>query len=553
MKSKFLGAWIGLCLSLESVGQLTLLGTVDSQWRHYQAWGQELRMPPNAYFVTGKLMGQWKDKIRIPVNFSFTNQRVLIGVPSFQIPKRWAQSFNRISLQPRWKSHQGYLGTHALTFSPYTLAGHRVQGLGYVFRSPSLPWYGGIQGGQFLQRVLPDSLGISRPSYARWGGSAKVGYQHAKGFVEVSHLLTSDVWSGQTWDRILPEKNQATSLAFRQQVAEAWRLSGTYGQSSLWRDETLGWSRLPTRRAWKMEGAYQQGDWEGGLAYAHIDPQFRTHGAYLINSDLDTYSGFGSWRKEWGEIRGEMGLEQSTRQTLRVAREARWVHRWNAQARWKSGAMAEMGWSNFTSVANLRPELLYLQAVESWPFVDTLNFRQVNQQWTGQWMVPIRPSSSADHTTTLSVNSQWQQAKDSQGAERRENKIFSGQMTLQRASTKQKSNWQVGVQALQSTLGTVPEWMVGPQFQWKYPIVKDRLDWVGQLAQSQFWSDGQTTRQLWTAWVGSTARLGKHHQISLQARWLHQQGPFWGRLTEQTLTLSYQYQWQLTLIPPKTP
>lgn len=550
MKTRILGGMCAFLLYHTSFAQLVVQGSVDSQWRRYQAWGQELRMPPNAYFLSGRMVFQWADKIKIPVTFSLTNQRVIVGVPSLQVPRRWAQSFNRLSFQPKWKDHQFYVGTHALTFSPYTLAGHRAQGIGYVYRSSKSPFYGGIQGGQLLQRVLPDSLGVSRPAYARWGGSAKLGYQHAQGFVEISHLSSSDVWQGDVWDRLIPEQNQASSLSVQQKVAESWRLNALYGRSVISRYGGEFWEKQTVRQAWKLEAQYQAGAWEGGMAYAHTDPQFRTHGAYLINQDLDTYSGHGLWRQDWGEIRGETGVEQSTRQSQRLSRETRWVNRWHAQGQWESGWTAEVGWSNFTSIANLRPELLYLQALESWNFVDTLNFRQMNQQWTSQVVYQV-PTPSKDISTTVSLQAQWQQGRDTQGEQAQETRIFSSQASLSRANTARKSSWQAGVQALQSSFGERAEWMAGPQVQWKSPIGNDRWELMGQVAQNQFWSEGQSTRQLWTGLLGCTALFGKQHRLSLQGRWMHQKGLEWGQLTEQTITLSYQYQWNLTLIPLK--
>ncbi len=545
--------WIGLSLvlSIQAQAQFAVQGSVDSQWRRYQAWGQESRIPPNAYFLSGKMVWQWADKIKIPVTFSLTNQRVIVGVPSLQVPKRWAQSFNRLSFQPKWKDHQFYVGTHALTFSPYTLAGHRAQGLGYVYRSSKSPIYGGIQGGQLLQRVLPDSGGVSRPAYARWGGSAKLGYQHKQGFVEVSHLGSTDVWRGEIWDRFIPEQNQASSVSVQQKITEFWRLNTVYGRSVISRFEGEEWQKQKVRQAWKLEALYQTGAWEGGMAYAHTDPQFRTHGAYMINQDLNLYSGHGHWQQDWGGIRGEMGVEQSTRQSQRLSRETRWVHRWQAQGQWESGWSIEIIWSNFTSIANLRPELLYLQALESWNFVDTLNFRQVNQQWTSQVGYQV-PTGSKDLSTALSYQGQWQQGRDSQGEQQQITRIFSNQVSFSRTNTKRKSSFQASIQAIQTTLGERSEWMMGPQVHWKKTLGnRDSWELMGQLAQNQFWSTGHSTRHLWTGLLSCTAKVGNQHRLSLQSRWMHQKGLEWGQLTEQTVTLSYQYQWSLTLFPPK--
>ena len=105
--------------NLEQIGVkkgVKLNGSLNLNTLAYAARGVEQRRDPFNWFLTGNLnlFGY-----SAPFAFSYSNAG-----------KSYTQPFNQFSFAPQYKWVKTYIGYNALTFSPYTLAGHVFLGAG---------------------------------------------------------------------------------------------------------------------------------------------------------------------------------------------------------------------------------------------------------------------------------------------------------------------------------------------------------------------------------------------------------------------------------------
>jgi hypothetical protein len=75
----------------------------------------------------------------------------------------------------------------------------------------------------------------------------------------------------------------------------------------------------------------------------------------------------------------------------------------------------QLSYSNFTSYTNLRPTYDYLRQVTPYNALDTLDFRQINQNAMLMASFGL-PSANPDKTKTLSLNGIFQRGNDQQGS-----------------------------------------------------------------------------------------------------------------------------------------
>ncbi len=198
-------------------GGIKVNGSITSNHTYYNTWGDN-RRTPYAYIYLGSVSISILDKMNIPVSFSFTNQKSTLITPfSSGFPRM--QSFNRLQLKPKYKSHTFYLGTSSMNFSSYTLSGHRFNGLGYEYRSSKLPFYGSFMYGKLLSAVRVDSTNKTiqnKPAFTRIGWAGKIGYKQKQDFIELIYFEAKDKERSLPYRldnyNLFPESNIALSV-----------------------------------------------------------------------------------------------------------------------------------------------------------------------------------------------------------------------------------------------------------------------------------------------------------------------------------------------------
>ena len=233
-----------------------------------------------------------------PLNFSFSNQGSNLG---YDIPF----DFNRLSLKPKYKWIQAYIGDAMMSFSPYTLNAHQFTGLGLELTPPG-SFHFSIMSGRLLKAVEDNSDPRTIPAFQRNGHSGKVEYKKDKfsigliGFYAKDHINSLTAFPDEKG--ITPKENMAIHINGSVKATPNLELRLGYANTAITHDlradnadQKEGIAALFLKpknsteyyKAIKMEMNYQLGKSGLGLGYERIDPGYETLGAYYFNNDFE--------------------------------------------------------------------------------------------------------------------------------------------------------------------------------------------------------------------------------------------------------------------------
>ncbi|UBM60707.1 hypothetical protein LAG90_08670 [Marinilongibacter aquaticus] len=362
---------------------LRIVGGLQTEGKYYLPFNTAPRQVPYQYFIAGNVklsLGKW---VAVPASFSFTNQGFSIAHGFYG--KNIAQRFNRISLKPYYKRHKLYLGTNALVFTDYTLAGHRFDGLAYEYQKSGKGIYGAVMKGRFLRRVSPlveNGILKNRPTYARHGEAAKLGYSFGKAFVELSYLHGFDK---KAEDKLLdslnvhPEENQAFALKVVYPLGN-WVPRLEWARSRISKIDRSEFTSASTHDAFDSGLEYKGKKVDWGFSYSRVNPGFKTFGAYYFNNDLETIATSLGLRFLENKLmtNTKLGLQRSNLDNLAAKKNSNLSIEASLVANPSEKMNVHANFSNFSAFSNFNPTYNYLKGINGYEFIDTLNYRQVN-------------------------------------------------------------------------------------------------------------------------------------------------------------------------------
>lgn len=428
---------------------IDISGMVAANHVFYNATGIPNRNIPVNILYTGSLNLNIFDKIKMPVSFSFSNQNINFAYP-FNKDYRFAQPFNRFVLKPRYKSLTLHLGTASMNFSPYTLAGHRFEGIGVEFKPKSKPFYIAAMSGNLLRAVRVDSnftVRNNRPSYKRFGWGVMGGLKKEQDKVEVIFFTAADRLSSLPYSldalNIAPMANTVMSVKAEKSIYKVWQLGTEIAYSGIttdtralpqvatdaFRPSFFGTiSPLATTEYNKAINGYlnyRGKTFTAGLDYSRVDPGYRTLGAYFFNNDLETFAFKGASQFLEGKVslNGNVGVQQDNVNNQKIKTQKRVVGAANITVVPSDKINLFANFSNFSSYSNLQSTFDYLTQATPYNYLDTLTYRQINQniQAGGTWQLPTK---NEDNKQSLAFNAVLQNGSDEQGKELTTNDLY---------------------------------------------------------------------------------------------------------------------------------
>lgn len=417
---------------------IKISGMAGANLVYYNASGIDNRnLPFNALF-TGNLSVDLFGKVKMPVTFSLSNQNINWSHP-FDKKYQFMQPFNRFVFKPTYKGFTLHAGVCSLNFSPYTLAGHRYDGVGLEYKPKDKPFYIGFMYGNLKRAVRIDSsfeTSNNIASYKRSGTGIQLGYRKNEDKAEIIFFTASDKARSLPYflDRygVMPEQNAVVSLKGAKAITQQWLAESEVAISGITLDTRAAGrtesgnnlfiryfgaldpkSTTEYKKAVKGALTYRGKGFNAGGEYTRIDPGYRTLGAYYFANDLATYSGKIAGQLLKGKLNASanIGLQQDNVQKQKLKTLKRWVGAVNVTyvpAEWLN---LTMSYSNFTSFSNLRPVYDYLSQVTPYQSLDTLNFRQINQNIQGGVTLTL-PSPNEDISQNLGLNIALQRGTD---------------------------------------------------------------------------------------------------------------------------------------------
>lgn len=326
-------------------------GMAGANFVYYNASGIEGRNIPFNTLFTGNLNIDLFGKIKMPVMFSLSNQNINWSHP-FDKKHQFMQPFNRFVFKPTYKALTLHVGVCALNFSPFTLAGHRYDGLGLEYRPKAKPFYFGLMLGNLRRAIRVDTTFRTEnnlPSYRRPGLGFQLGYRKKEDQVALIFFTARDIINSLPYTldyyNIPPEQNAVVSLKGAKVLNKKWVVDGEVALSGISQDIRAQREGVPSnifnsylgalpvtssteyKKAIKSGITYRGKGFNAGLDYSRIDPEYRTLGAYYFANDLATYSAKVASQFLKGRLNASANLGQQhdnvQKQKLKTLR--RWV------------------------------------------------------------------------------------------------------------------------------------------------------------------------------------------------------------------------------------
>jgi hypothetical protein len=347
---------------------------------------------PFSYFLNGNINFNIANLYNVPLSFSYTNQKFGYNKPVLM---------NRLSIHPSYKWITAHIGDVSMNFSPYTLSGHQFSGFGIdltpqgKFKISAM--YGRLLKSNEFDSAYPDIL----PSYKRFGYGFKTSYALEKINLGVTLFKAKDQINSLNNPipfelDVTPKENTAISFETSFKLFQKLQVSTEYANSSITEDlrvtengKAQGISSFLLGRnstttsydAFKGQLVYPAGKGTLGIGYERIDPNYRTFGGYYFNNDLEniTVNATQNLNKDKISLAVNLGLQKDNLEKQKESQMKRLVTSVNADFRPNQKLNLNFNYSNFQSYTNSRNQFDYINQVSNYEYLDTLNFRQVNQ------------------------------------------------------------------------------------------------------------------------------------------------------------------------------
>jgi hypothetical protein len=373
---------------------------------------------PFDYFLSGRLNFSVYGIVNVPVTFNYSSRKITFSQ---------GYTFNQLSINPTYKWVTAYIGTNAMTFSPYSLNGHQFVG-GGVELSPN-KWKVKAMYGRLIRGQFEDTL-VTGPTYNRIGygyqvqynpGTYTLGLTMFKGFDQMESLPElKRTFKGNI---IEARDNTVVGLTFGTTLFHKLQFNIEYSNSVLSKDQSSKYASVPIRslaglfhnsnattesyNAFKTQLNYniQRSKTILGIAYERVDPNYTTLGGYYFVNDIANYT-FNITQVLFNDklsINGNVGIQEDDLNHTKANQQSRTIASVNTS--WNVNKDLSMGFnfSNFQSYRFLNDTYTKLTRVQGVP-IDTLNYALISQTYGYNLNKRFKQTDTQQSSINLNAN-----------------------------------------------------------------------------------------------------------------------------------------------------
>ena len=195
-----------------------------------------------------------------------------------------------------------------------------------------------------------------------------------------------------------------------------------------------------------------------------IDPDYVTHGAYYFVNDLENINAnvASQFLQKKLSLTAALGRQHNN---LNQANNLQTLWQWVGSASLtfvpSEKFLANINYSSFTSYTNLRSDLEYLTSITPYASLDTLNYRQVNQnvQWN---VMKLLAGSTKEIKKMILLNGVLQSSTNQQGGLSQDANIAMLNTQYSFSDQKQQKSFALGLNLSRNDLVISKEWLMGP-------------------------------------------------------------------------------------------
>jgi hypothetical protein len=519
--------------------------------------------------LNGNILFDIGGKIKMPFTFAWNTRSVNYSHP-FNKKYKLQQPFNRFQFKPTYKGFSLLLGVNSLSFSEYTLNAFRFEGLGFTFKPAKMPFYASFLTGILNKPISPDSASLlpnMRPSYKRTGLGFQVGFKIKKNKAEVSFLQGRDRKEGFPYNLdflgISPKKNVTVGLKGDLMMGKFLALKTDIALSAMLEDtrtfnqETKLFKNTATNyyKAIKTGLQYNGQKIKTGLQYAYVDPQYRSMGIYYVADDLESLAADIGTQFLDGKIslQGSLGKQGQTRKSLQSQTLDQWVGSLNVAIAPSEKFTSTLLYSNFISFTNLRTDLEYLTVLAPFSILDTLNYRQVNQNIMATSTYVFAKDEKIQNT--LNLNLMQQMTNSAVGSEATTSKIANAALMFDHADQNTALAYGGGFTVSRNDLVFLRDWLLGPSVHLSKSFLDKTLSSGLNINYLSTKRTDNLNSKIINASVNASYTIKKKHALSLTGTFLNRavdSNDEFDRSSWQLMaSLNYRYSFDLFKIAKK--
>jgi hypothetical protein len=277
-----------------------LSGGASASLTSYLGSGNGNERLPLVYNFNGNLNLSILKSVSIPVSYNFSNSGGQYSYPTLA---------NRLSIHPRYRNTTLHIGDFSLMYSPYTMNGHQIKGLGIETMLYKKVKFSSFYGELRKSMNYDSSNKTLLACYQRVAYGGMINYDTKKTSLSTSFLVGNDFQHSihELSDslRLYPQHNFVWSLKFLQRFQSNFSLEAEYGLSILTEDIR---DKNDTHHYWSTFGLIKQNNSTSdksayrfrlsymlmknniGISYERIAPGYQSMGSYYMNNDLESFS-----------------------------------------------------------------------------------------------------------------------------------------------------------------------------------------------------------------------------------------------------------------------
>lgn len=515
------------------------------------------------YFLTGNLNFNIAGVYNIPLSFTYSNQ-------DFNFPNPF--NFNRLSLHPSYKWATAHIGDVNMTFSPYTLAGHQFTGAGFDL-NPEGKFQISAMYGRLLRAT---EYNVEEPrsltAFRRMGYGLKTSYDFD--FMRLGVILfkaTDDVNSLQNALPVAlglsPKENTVLSFESEFRLFKKAQFRVEYAISGVTEDSNQTETRpqkgllsfllnenITTNyyNALNASFNYPAGNGTLGVGYERIDPDYKTLGAYFFNNDLEniTVNASQTIFNNKVNLNVNAGVQQDNLNKAKTSEQQRIVSSFNANYTPSERLGINASYSNFQSFTNIRDQFDFINQVNQFDNVDTLNYRQVNQNANLGLNYVVKKTESRQHSANLNLiyqnSSNEQEGTPLEGGI---NSFYNGIAAYTMGYPEMAMNISLAGNVSYNTVATDNNLTIGPTLAISKQFFDQQLRTNFSTSYNSSYTNGQQEGDILNFRLGGTYLWLEKHNFTLNVLMLFRNAAL-NTARDLTLTFGYSYTFDNFKLPP---
>jgi hypothetical protein len=172
-------------------------------------------------------------------------------------------------------------------------------------------------------------------------------------------------------------------------------------------------------------------------------------------------------------INTSLGLQQNTRKSLKPQATKRWVGAIDAAYKPTEKLNIAMNYSNFSDYTNLQSNYLYLTAIDPFTQLDTLNYRQINQNLGLTIGYSLPDKEKIKRAVSAVIN--YQAGDSEQGNLQEKNSVINANLGYSIQNEEKKFGVNYAFNILYNSNAMSQDFMYGPVLNLNKSFLKDKL------------------------------------------------------------------------------